>query len=67
MPLRLTFGGALCPYEWGIISETICDLATAIIKNDVWDPDDLQAPNQENSPYPNSWQTMYHSAKKENK
>jgi hypothetical protein len=47
LPLRLTFGGAPCPYEWGKISETICNLATAIIQNDAWDPDNLQAPNQE--------------------
>jgi hypothetical protein len=52
LPLRLTFGGAPCPYEWGVISETICDLATAILHDDAWDLDDLQAPNQENSPPP---------------
>ncbi len=52
LPLRLTFGGAPCPYEWGVISESICDLATAIIQNDAWDPDDLQVPNQENFPPP---------------
>ena len=31
--LRLTFGGAPGPYEWGVISETICDLSTAILQN----------------------------------
>ena len=30
MSLRLTFGGAPGPYEWSVISETICDLTTAI-------------------------------------
>jgi hypothetical protein len=30
--LRLTFEGAPCPSEWGIISETITDLANAIIE-----------------------------------
>ncbi len=45
LPLRFTFGGAPCPYEWGVISETICDLATAILHDNTWDPDNLQAPN----------------------
>jgi hypothetical protein len=36
--LRLTFGGAPCPYEWGVISESICDLANKLIKCDKWDP-----------------------------
>ena len=36
--LHLTFGGAPCPYKWGIISETICDLANELIKSDKWDP-----------------------------
>ena len=25
--LRLTFGGALSPFEWGVFSETICNSA----------------------------------------
>jgi hypothetical protein len=33
MTLCLTFGGALCPFKWGMISETMCNLATAIILN----------------------------------
>ena len=52
MALRLTFGGAACPYEWSIISETICDLATAIAHDDSWDPPTLQAPDQELVPPP---------------
>jgi hypothetical protein len=52
LPHRLTFGEASCPYEWGVISETICYLATTIIQNDAWDPDNLQAPNQEKFPPP---------------
>lgn len=46
MALRLTFGGAPCPYEWSIISETICDLATAIAHDKNWCPLTLQAPDQ---------------------
>ncbi len=44
--LRLTFGGAACPFEWSIISETICDLAMAIAHNGNWNPPTLQAPYQ---------------------
>ena len=52
MALRLTFGGAACPYEWSVISETICDLATAIAHDDDWDPDELQSPLQHLIPPP---------------
>jgi hypothetical protein len=52
MALRLTFGGAPCPFEWGIISETICDLATAIIRDDDWNPSQVHAPKQEEFPPP---------------
>jgi hypothetical protein len=38
MTLRLTFGGAPCPSEFGAISETICDLINAILQHDDWDP-----------------------------
>ncbi len=44
--LRLTFGGAPGPYEWSIISETVCDLSTAIKHNDNWDPLTLFGINQ---------------------
>ena len=44
--LRLTFGGAPCPSEWGSIAESICDLANAILLNDEWDPLSLQLPAQ---------------------
>jgi hypothetical protein len=43
--LRLTFGGAPGPYEWGVISETVCDLATAILHEDEWSPANTCAPN----------------------
>jgi hypothetical protein len=46
MMLQLSFGRKPSPYEWGVISETICDLANAILHNDSWDPDNLSAPNQ---------------------
>ena len=38
MMLRVTFGGASCPSEFGAISETICDLINAILQHDNWDP-----------------------------
>jgi len=44
--LRLTFGGAPCPSEWGSIAESICDLANGILLNDKWDPLSLQLPAQ---------------------
>ena len=45
--LRLTFGGAPGPYEWGVISESVCDLAMAILQDDDWDPMTTHAPNPE--------------------
>jgi hypothetical protein len=36
--LRLTFGGVPCPYQWGVMSETICDLANELIKSNKWNP-----------------------------
>jgi hypothetical protein len=44
--LRLTFGGAPCPLEWGSITESICDLANAILLNDEWNHVSLQLPAQ---------------------
>ena len=41
MMLRLSFGGKPCPFEWGVISETICDLANAILLSGDWDPSEL--------------------------
>ncbi len=38
MMLRLFFGGAPCPLEWGTISESVCDLINAILQHDNWDP-----------------------------
>jgi hypothetical protein len=52
MALCLTFGGTPCPFEWGVISEAICDLATALMLHNNWNPDNIHAPNQENFPPP---------------
>ncbi len=46
MWLRLSSGGKPCPYMWGVFSETICDLANAILLNKDWDLSNLFAPNQ---------------------
>ena len=46
MMLWLSSGGKPCPSEFGVISETICDLANAILLSDDWDPSVLFAPNQ---------------------
>jgi hypothetical protein len=46
MMLRLSFGGKPCPFEWDVISESICNLANANLHKDSWDPYDLTAPNQ---------------------
>ncbi len=48
--LRLTFGGAPCPFEWGIMPETICDLANELLKCNDWDPHTLHASVQANIP-----------------
>ena len=50
--LRLTFGGAPCPFEWGVISETICDLANELVQCDDWDPANLHASVQNDIPLP---------------
>ena len=45
--LRLTFGGAPGLYEWRVISESICDLAIAIlVQHNDWDPTKLHPPSQ---------------------
>ena len=50
--LRLTFGGAPGPYEWGVISESICDLAIAIMQDPNWNPSLLQSPEGKLVPPP---------------
>ncbi len=44
--LRLTFGGAPCPFEWNIILESIRDLANKILFEELWDPSTVHAPCQ---------------------
>jgi hypothetical protein len=41
--LWLTFGGTPCPFEWGIMSESICDLVNKFLKCKEWDPLTLHA------------------------
>jgi hypothetical protein len=50
--LRLTFGGAPCPFQWGVISESICDLANELVQCNDWDPADLHALVQKDIPPP---------------
>jgi hypothetical protein len=45
--LRLTFGGAPNPSEWGAVSESCCDLVNALLHDPDWDPTELEAPYQE--------------------
>jgi hypothetical protein len=46
--LRETFGGTPCPFEWGVISEPICNLANELLKCDEdWDPSKLHSSVQE--------------------
>lgn len=43
--LWLTFGGTPGPYEWGVISKAICDLANALVEDDAWNPLEINAPS----------------------
>jgi hypothetical protein len=38
---HLTFGGASCPFKWGISSEKNCDLANELLKCKDCDPGTL--------------------------
>ncbi len=44
--LRLTFGGAPCPFKWNILSESIRDLADKILFDENWDPLTNYVPSQ---------------------
>jgi hypothetical protein len=46
MMLRLSLGGKPCLSEWVAILESICNLATAILHSNNWDPGKMYAPNQ---------------------
>ncbi len=52
MSLGLTFGGAPSLYELSVISETVCNLTTAIKHNKKWDPFVLFGRNQYLAPPP---------------
>jgi hypothetical protein len=52
MNLQLMFGGRLCPNFWCMMSEIMCDLTTAILHNDEWDPMTLFGRNQHLVPPP---------------
>lgn len=43
-PKKRIFGGRPCPSEWGIISESVCDLANDIMRCPEWDPLTLHHP-----------------------
>jgi hypothetical protein len=42
----MTFGGAPCPSEWSVISDTGSDIATDIANTPDWDPYHLVSPHQ---------------------
>jgi hypothetical protein len=46
MSLCLTFGGTPGPYEWGVMSETVCDLINKIKMREEWQPKLLFGINQ---------------------
>jgi hypothetical protein len=52
MSLQLTFSGAPGPYKWSVISETICNLTTAIKHNKICNPMMLFRRNQHLVPPP---------------
>ena len=52
MALHLTFGGSPCPYEWGVISESICDLSMALLHSNEWDPNSLKSKLEHLVPQP---------------
>jgi hypothetical protein len=52
MALHLTFGGTSSLFEWCTISESICDLATAILLHEDWHQKELHTPDQANFPQP---------------
>jgi hypothetical protein len=50
LTLHLIFGGAPCPFKWGVISEMICNLAIELLKCDNWEPPTLHALIQKEIP-----------------
>jgi hypothetical protein len=45
--LRLTFGGAPCPFEWGSLSELIYNLANKLSMSGEWDHQKLHSSMQQ--------------------
>ena len=41
--LRLSFGGAPCPTEWGDLSESVTDLTNTILAHPDWNPNELKS------------------------
>lgn len=52
MALRMTFGGAPCPSLWGYISDTIADLANALIQHKQWNQSILRDKISDSIPTP---------------
>ncbi len=48
--LRLTFSDSPGPFEWGFISETICDLANELLQFEDWEPLTLHSSIQKEIP-----------------
>ena len=46
MALRLTFGGAPNPSEWGAVSESCIDLTNAIMHEPDWNSNELMSPSE---------------------
>ncbi len=44
--LHLTFRGSPCLNKWWVFSKPICNLATAILHDNSWDPTELHSPTQ---------------------
>ncbi len=49
---RVTFGGAPCPAELGVMSEAICNLAGILLRNHSWDPGKVAPPDLQDVPPP---------------
>jgi hypothetical protein len=45
--LRLSFGGAPCPSEWGVIFKTTCNLINMILTSNDWNPLEFFASNSQ--------------------
>jgi hypothetical protein len=63
--LRLTFGGSPCPSLWGLLSETMADIANTLLVNPFWDHDSVFDPisNMIEPPQPLPADQPFHSAK----